>query len=93
MSGPLPVANAVQHLNEKGRRVLWRHRVISERLVAYTTYMERRACQEQRPLPGLGPCICTVIKTDSSTQSLQARFMTRQHIDVIHKHRGREERR
>ena len=33
MSRQLPIANAVQHLNEKGRRVLWCCRVISERCI------------------------------------------------------------
>lgn len=48
---------------------------------------QRGACHEQ------GLCTPAAIKTDSSTEILQARFMTRQHTDVIHKHRGREERR
>jgi len=33
MSGHLPIASAVQHLNEQGRRFLQCHKVISERCI------------------------------------------------------------
>lgn len=42
MSEQLLTENAVQHLNEKGRRVLWWSRVISERDV--TDYLRAKRC-------------------------------------------------
>lgn len=59
----------------------------------WITFEQRGACQDQGLSLCLGLRAHATIKTDPSTEVLQARFMTRQHTGVTHKHRGREERR
>lgn len=94
-SGHLPIAHAVQHLNEESKRDLWCCRVFSENCItdSFHHLCTKLYLSRTRAATMSGLSTHAVIKTDSSTEGLQARFMTRQHTDAVQKHRGREERR